>query len=330
MNAKRLFTTAIFCSLLPGIAQSQEYSSELGASLRLGVGVNTEPETEVTLESYDSRVMWTGAATVNDKLNAVSYVEFEFDQEDGLTETRYAWFGLGGDFGVVTGGQQTNAFYDAVTSVVDIAYWGSCYFEVSCLRQSAVLKFSSPDDKDYQWMVSTILEANDFENDAVDGLDIGGWFTSGDMTFGAGISVLFGNDMTFTETFEDDFGEFEIETTVDFGTGVAFGISATSPLLGGDASLSLQQASDDYLGMSEDGIALTGTFDLGNRYAILGLADAVNKPVYLTLGYEKPIVKDRAFTYFEFTAVDLDEDDRDVDLRARLVFVFDFDILSAS
>lgn len=321
MKGKLLIAAATSCCLVSGFAQAQQYTSELDASLRLGLGLNTEPDAELTFENYSSRLRWNGSADAGDGRTIISYLEFGFDQDDGVSNTREAWIGVEADFGTVTGGKQYSAFYDAVTSAVDIAYWGSCSFEIACGRQSSVIKYVGPDDGDLQLMGSTILVPNDADNDFIDGIELGAKLKSGDLTIGAGASVLIGN----AAVVEDGFGN---QFVSDLGTGFGIGVSASTPLAeDSSASVSLQFANDKYLETVDDGFVITGTFTKDNKYAVVSLADADNTPFFITLGMERPLIEDRAFTYFEVSAVEADVPGVDLDLQLRAVMVFNMDLL---
>ncbi|NND92613.1 MAG: porin [Granulosicoccus sp.] len=313
MQRKQLVVAAAACCLMSGFAYAQEQiTSELDASLRLGLGLNTEPDAELTFENYASRIRWSGSADAGKGLKAISYLEFGFDQDAGVSNTRHAWLGVEGDFGTLKGGKQYSAFYDAVTSAVDIAYWGSCYHELSCSRSSSVIKFTGPEDADIQYMASTILVPNDTDNDFIDGIDIGARTTSGDLSIGAGATLLIGNSIG----------------GMDLGTGVGLGLSVSKPVDEATVSLSLQFANEDYIGGDDSGFVIAGTYSKDQYYGIVSLADSDNTPFYITLGYEKPVINDRAFTYFELSAVEPDIDGQDIDLQARAVMVFNMDLLS--
>lgn len=318
MKSRLLAVAAVSCSLVSGFALAQEQiTSELDASLRLGLGLNTEPDAELTFENYSSRIRWRGAADAGKGLKAISYLEFGFDQDEGVSNTRYAWLGVEGDFGTVKGGKQYSAFYDAVTAPVDIAYWGSCFIELACGRQSSVIKFSGPDTSDIQYMASTILVANDADNDFIDGLDFAAKTQSGDMTIGAGATLLIGNSEASSDGIIGD-----------LGTGYGIGISVTKPVDEGTASIAVQFANEDYVGGGDDAIILAGAYHKNQMYGVVGIANQDNSPFYITLGYTKPVIDNRAFAYFEVGAVDPDEEGVDVDLQARAVMVFNMDLLS--
>ncbi len=319
MKGKILAIAAVSCSLASGFTLAQEsITSELDASLRLGLGLNTEPDAELTFENYGSRLRWRGSADAGKGLKAISYLEFGFDQDEGVSNTRYAWLGVEGDFGTVKGGKQYSAFYDAVSAPIDIAYWGSCGVELSCSRQSSIIKFTGPETADIQYMASTILVANDVDNDFIDGLDIAAKMKSGDMTIGAGATLLIGNDL-------DGNGDGLIG---DLGTGYGVGVTVTKPVDEGTASLSLQFANEDYVGGEDGSVIFSGSYQKDQMYGVFGINNSDNTPFYFTLGYIKPVISKKAFAYFEVGAVDPDVEGVDVDLQVRAVMVFNMDLLS--
>ncbi len=318
MKGKLLAVAAVSCSLASGFSLAQEsITSELDASLRMGLGLNTEPDAELTFENYSSRIRWRGAADAGKGLKAISYLEFGFDQDEGVSNTRYAWLGVEGDFGTVKGGKQYSAFYDAVTAPVDIAYWGSCFFELACSRQSSIIKFTGPETSDIQFMASTILIPNDEDNDFIDGLDFAAKTTSGDMIIGAGATLLIGN----TDVDGDGF-------IGDLGTGYGVGVSVTKPVDEGTASVSLQFASEDYVGGADGAVIVAGSYVKDQMYGVVSINDSDNTQFLFTLGYVKPIIDDKAFAYFEVGALDQDIEGADVDLQVRAVMVFNMDLLS--
>ena len=318
MKGKLLAVAAVSCSLASGFTLAQEsITSELDASLRLGLGLNTEPDAELTFENYSSRIRWRGTADAGKGLKAISYLEFGFDQDEGVSTTRYAWLGVEGDFGTVKGGKQYSAFYDAVTAPVDIAYWGSCFFELACSRQSSIIKFTGPETSDIQFMASTILIPNDEDNDFIDGLDFAAKTTSGDMIIGAGATLLIGN----TDVDGDGF-------IGDLGTGYGVGVSVTKPVDEGTASVSLQFASEDYVGGADGAVIVAGSYVKDQMYGVVSINDSDNTQFLFTLGYVKPIIDDKAFAYFEVGALDQDIEGADVDLQVRAVMVFNMDLLS--
>lgn len=316
MKGKLLVIAMLSAGLVPGMANAQDaITSELNASLRLGLGLTTEPEAELTFNNYGSRIGWQGTADAGENLKALSRVEFGFDQEGGVRTTRYAYVGVEGGFGTVTGGKQYAAFYDAVSSAVDIAYFGSCIGEISCGRQSSVIKYASKQKNDLQFMASTTLIDGDQGNDFIDGIDLGAVLTSGDMKLGAGISLDMGNPASGTDFADRD-------------AGIGLGFSATLPIDEATLSGTFQFANDDFVGGQDNGILLTAAYQRDQVYGVLGFSKADNSGFYLTLGYEKPLINDRAFAYFEVGVLDSGVDGVDTDFGARAVMVYNLDILS--
>lgn len=302
------------CALVPGLALAQEgVTSDLDASIRFGFGLNTEPDTDLSFRNYGSRVRWAGSADVDENLQVVSYLEFGFDQDEGIATTRQAWIGATGDFGTATGGKQYSAFYDAVTSKVDVAYWGSCVLgEVGCSRQSSIVKYATVEKDGLQLIGSaTLVDGND---ELIDGFDIAAKLTSGNIELGAGLSYL--GDRVIV----DDFGELVAVSD----SGFAAGVSAATDIADGTVSATLQFASDDYRGGEDNGFGVTATYSAGQIYGLAGILKDENTPLFLTAGYVRPVVQDRALVYFEAGLVDSDIPGASVDIQARSVLVFNF------
>lgn len=331
MKVKLFLTAATLCCALPGVAQAQQYTSNLDASLRLGFELNTEPDAEISFVNRGSRLRWNGSADAGEGREAISYLEFGFDQDEGVTTTRQAWIGVTDDFGTITGGKQSRAFYDAVTSAVDIAWWNSCILEVSCGKKSGIVKFASPvTADDIRFTMSTELKADDQDNDFIDGLDFGAWKTNGDRLIGAGLTLAIGADVLNGD------GNPVLGANgepIEVGTGVALGVSVTQPYSDGTVSATLQYQNDDYrVGRSQNaeadnGVIATVAYAKDQAYGIFGLAKQNNTPFYFTVGYQLPIIEDKAFTYLELSAVEADNG-ADLDLQARLIMVFDMEVLN--
>jgi predicted porin len=322
MNIRIFKVGMLAIALLPGLAVAQSgITSDLDASIRFGLGFNTEPDTDLSFRNYSSRIRWAGSADVSDNLQVLSYLEFGFDQDEGVANTRHAWIGATGDFGTITGGKQYTAFYDAVTSKVDVAYWASCVLaEIGCRRQSSVVKYATNERDGMQLIGSATLIQTDEDlpdgfndDDLIDGLDIAVKLSAGEIELGAGISYL-----------GDRSGTFDGVNVVRLDSGFAAGVSAAMEVANGTASATIQYASDDYIGNRDNGIGITATYSVGQIYGLVGLADADNTPLFVTAGYVKPIVPDRALAYFEAGVIDTDEPGSDADLQGRAVLVFNF------
>lgn len=314
MHKRALLAGLLAFSSIPGLAIAQEtITSDLDASIRFGLGLNTEPESDLSFRNFGSRVRWAGSAEIDDSTRIISYLEFGFDQDAGVARTRHAWVGVSGDFGSITGGKQYSAFYDAVTSKVDVAYWRSCVFEAGCSRQSAMVKYAMQDTGDLQLIGSaTLREGNpELTNDdeLIDGLDLAAKISSGEFEIGAGISYL-------GDRFDEDGNAFD--------SGFALGVSASTDIGDSNASATVQVASDDYAGSEDTAVLITTTYSSSNIYGVFGIADADITPFYLTGGYVKPLIQDRALAYFELSLVDTDQAGTDTDLQGRAVLVFNF------
>ena len=299
-------------------AQQGTISSDLDASLRLGIELETEPDAELEFNNFSSRIRWNAEAGLTDELQAIGYIELGFDQDNGVNGTRQAWLGVQGGFGTVKGGKQYRAFYDAVTSVVDIAFFNSCFVEISCTRQSSVIKYTGDTEADIQFTASTTLVGGDLGGDFLDGIDIAAVTTRNDIRFGVGASLVFGEDFVVNGVDEES------------DTGVGLGISAQKRMGDATASASIQYASSDFLGTDDNGIIFTGTYGVGNQYGLFSIADADNTPYFLTYGYVLDIVPDRALIYFEAGLEENDIDGQDANVFGRAVMILDFDVLSNS
>ena len=307
-------------TLASGALQAQQgtISSDLDASLRLGLELETEPDAELEFNNFSSRIRWNAEAGLSDTLQAVGYIELGFDQDEGVNGTRESWLGVQGGFGTVKGGKQYRAFYDAVTSVVDIAFFNSCFVEISCARQSSVIKFTGNTDADIQFTASTTLVDGDLGGDFIDGLDVAAVTTRNDIRFGVGASLVFGEDFVVDGL------------DVESDTGIGLGISAQKRMGDATASATIQFANSDFLGTDDNGIILTGTYGVGNQYGLFSVADADNTPYFLTYGYVLDIVPDRALIYFEAGLEENDINGQDANVFGRAVMILDFDVLSNS
>ena len=296
--------------------------NQLEASVRLGFEVETEPDTSFAFQDFASRIRWNGEKRVTDEIVGIGYLEFGFDQDTGIDNTRYAYVGLASPLGTVTGGKQYRAFYDVVTSVVDIAYIGSCEFDISCARQNGVVKFERTLGEDLRVAASTTLVDGDADDDFLDEIDIGAIFQYGDIAIGAGLT--FGNG-TLAEQPEDVIAIDGLDAGASADGGVALGVSAATELRE-DLTLSgtVQFASEDYLGGGdEDGFGFTVAAQAERFYGLFSLADFGITPFYATLGYEYPI-DDDALIYAELQAFEPDVPELDFEVFLRTVFIYNF------
>ena len=305
-------------------ATAQEMVNELEASVRLGFEFETEPDTSVAFEDFGSRIRWNGSRSVTDDIRGIGYLEFGFDDGDrvvegvqvdgGISATRYAYIGIAAPFGTITGGKQYRAFYDTVTSVVDIAYVGSCLFEISCSRQSGVIKYERTLGENLRISASTTLVDGDVDDDFVDELEVGASADIGTLKVGAGLAI--GNAG----------GETALRTSAD--TGVALGASVSTEL-SEDLSVAatVQFGSDDYFDTEDNGFGFTVAATADRLYGLFSLADNDTTPFYATVGYEYPI-DDDALIYAEFQGVETDRPGEDFEVFLRTVFVYNFGAVS--
>jgi len=301
--------------LVAGAAPAQEVVSQLEASLRLGLQFETEPDTTINFQDFASRVRWNGLLAMNEGSNVTGYLEFGFDEENGVSTTRQAWIGYSGDIGTITGGKQYRAFYDATSSFTDIAYVGSCLFQIGCSRQEAVVKYERLIGDERRILASVTMQNGDQDDDLFDEMEGGAVFPIGDITVGAvlGVRAPEGDD----------------------SSGLALGVAASTELGAVTYSTSLQIADEDYARSSNDTVLLlNGAATVDRWYAVAGIQDAANTSFFATLGYEYPLVDD-ALLYAEAQVfepnADLDNngDEDDTELFLRTVFVYNFGAVSA-
>ena len=315
-------TVAATVAAFASPAGAQEMVNQLEASVRLGFELETEPDSSVAFEDFGSRIRWNGEKRISDTLVGLGYLEFGFDDEFGIGNTRYAYVGVSGGFGAITGGKQYRAFYDVVTSNVDVAYVGSCEFDLSCARQSGVIKYERALGQNLRIVGSTTLIDNDAGDDFLDEIDLGAIAEVSDITVGAALTIGTGVDADQpddVDVIEGGFGD-----GVDQDTGVAIGVAAATELREDlTVSASLQFASDDYLAGPDNGFVLTGAAVAERFYGVVSLADADDTPFYATVGYEYPI-DDDSLIYAEVQGVETDVDGEDFGLFLRAVYVYNF------
>ena len=314
---------AVSAVALASPAGAQDLINQLEASVRLGFEIETEPDASFAFQDFASRIRWNGEKRISDTIVGLGYLEFGVDQDDGIDNTRYAYVGAATPFGTVTGGKQYRAFYDMVTSVVDVAYVGSCGFDVSCARQTGVIKYERAFGPELRVAASTTLVDGDLDDDFLDEIDVGAIYRLGDVSVGAALTI--GNG-TAAELPDD----LDVASTDGLGSsafadgGVALGVSASTELRE-DLVLSgtIQLASEDYLGGDDDGFGFTVAGQAERFYGLFSLADFGITPFYATLGYEYPI-DDDSLVYAEVQGLESDVDGADFELFLRTVYVYNF------
>ena len=315
------FAVAVCAAALASPAAAQDVTNQLEASVRLGFEVETEPDSSFAFQDFASRIRWNGEKRIGDTLVGLGYLEFGFDQDTGIDNTRYAYVGVAGTLGTVTGGKQYRAFYDMVTSVVDVAYIGSCEFDVSCPRQTGVIKYERAFGPELRVAASTTLIDDDLDDDFLDEIDVGAIYQLGDVSVGA--ALTFGNG-TSADQPEDVIEIDGLGSSAFADGGLALGVSASTELRE-DLVLSgtVQLASKDYLGGDDDGFGLTVAGQAERFYGLFSLVDLGITPFYATLGYEYPI-DDDSLIYAELQGFERDLPDTDFELFLRTVYVYNF------
>jgi len=314
---KKFVTTAIALAALGTATHTIADSSKLTASVRIGLTLvdNDFIDNDIALRNFGSRLIWTGDRDLGNGLTGIGRLEFGVNPDSvnrgtsGVDRTRQLWAGLQGGFGTVKVGAQYAAFYDSISSKTDIAWWGSCWTQFECARESQVLKYSGSSGV-LSYSASISAQAFDEDNDALDQIEAGVNYASGDYTLGVGVS-----------------------TQADEGAvagGTLIGLLASGPIGPANVALTVQLADNDFAGEVDDvsHITLAGTY--GNFYAIYNQqdnGDAGNSPFYGTLGYTHSIAKG-TLMYFEYQLVDDDVEDEDTETIVRATFKFDLDLVS--
>ena len=258
----------------------------------------------------------------------IGYLEFGVDDDFGVQNTRYAYVGLSSaSLGTITGGKQYRAFYDAVSSNVDVAYVGSCAFEISCSRQSGVIKYERALGDTLRVVASTTLVDGDVGDDFLDEIDLGAIAQLGELGVGAGLTIGTGVDVGTDDTPNpgDNLGD-----GVDQDTGIALGLAAFTELSDDlTVSATVQFASDDYLAGPDNGFGVTVAAVADRFYGLASLADDRETRFNATLGYEYPI-DEEALIYAEVQGLDTGNPGDDFELFLRTVFVYNFGAVTMS
>lgn len=117
------------------------------------------------LETYSSNFGIKGEEELSNGLTAFYKMEFGFNPNGGVNNTRYAFVGLKGDFGQVTLGKQ-DSLYKKATTYTDIfestPYFDNGYFggETGGSRIAKVISYVSPDIKGVHFGLAGVLDGN--------------------------------------------------------------------------------------------------------------------------------------------------------------------------
>jgi len=183
------------------------------ASIRIGLTFEDPSigdDGQFFIRNFGSRIRWSGETDVNSDLKAIALNPDSFTAgATGASQTRQTYIGLSGGFGAVTIGAQYPAFYDMISSHTDIAWWGSCWTQFECGRQSRVLKYSGGTDKfSYTGSIAARPESpDDFgeeDPEFLDDIELGVNVEAGPVVLGAAVSSV--ADQLNADGFTDDGG----------------------------------------------------------------------------------------------------------------------------
>jgi len=286
--------------------------SELTASVRIGLTYQetTGDDGEIFLRNFGTRLKWKGKRAINDDLTAIGYVELGLnpdtnqrnvpDASSGADRTRQLWAGVKGGFGTVRVGAQYASFYDTISSNTDIAWWGSCWTQFECARETNVIKYNATRG-DLSYSASIVAPEDDDDNFA-DQFELGINYVWDEYTFGIATSI------------QADSG--------DNDGGSLLGLMAKGDLGPLGVALTLQRADADFAGDDDSANNLTVAATHGNYYLIMNSGDNVDGTTdFATLGYTYK-VSSNALMYFEYQNVS--NDDSSDDTFARATFKLDF------
>jgi len=316
---KRLISSSAFvlgaASLVsPAAVSAQALDSTLDASVRIGLSLETEPDTIFSVDDRGSRIRWSGTSAINTSTNAIGYLELGVDPNAGLNNTRQGWIGVDANFGQVTVGKQYSAYYDVLTVKTDIANWNSCLFQASCTRSDSYLKYSNSFDAGLKVGASAILQRGDQDESFFDVFDGGASFETGGLSFGG--------------AFVYAASEGQADAGFGFGLGAAYKLDSISFAAELDyRTKKLNQRFTEGATEAATTITLAGTF--GNAYALVGIQDSNNTPFYLTGGYTFN-VSENSYLYAEALINEPDIDGQDINLNFLTTFVYNFEAIRVS
>ena len=325
------------CADQNGRDTSCELNSQLNASIRIGLAfADTETsDNDFSVSNFGSRIRWGGETELDNGLSGLAYIELGANPDDnapdvsGVNQTRQLWAGLSGDFGTAKIGAQYAAFYDLISSHTDIAYWGSCWTQEECGRETRVLKYEG-EAGGLKYAASFVGAPDDDGNDVADELEFGANFTTGGgLTFGLAASIQ-ADDATDVEQL-DAAGDpvvgpdgAPVTVAADDDGGTLLGAVAKGEFGGASLALGLQLADEDFVDGDDDLTNLTFAGSFGNAYVVANVGDSGDtSPYFATLGYAMDLTP-AATVYYEVQTVDAD-DGTDSEILGRAVFIYNFD-----
>ena len=310
----KLLKALLLISLFAHAAITVAAESNLTASIRIGATFvdNETTDSDFSISNFGSRIKWSGKQEYDNGLTGIGYIELGINPDQnsrgnsGADRTRHLWAGLAGDFGKVKVGAQYAAFYDLVSGHTDIAWWGSCWTQFECARETRVLKYSGSTGA-FNYSASLQGNNNDDGNDPADELEFGFNYNAGPVLVGLATSI------------RADEGEDEGGTLVG-----AIAKGSVGPV---GLALGLQFADSDFAFANDDVSNTTVSATLGSFYTVLNVTDdgSSSDPFFGTLGYTLGLGDD-SLMYFEYQVID-DGTEADSETIIRATYKYDFGVL---
>ncbi len=295
-------------------APAAQAENSLEASFRVGLSLvdNDTTENDFRIQNFGSRLKWSGSNEIRSGLNGIAYLEFGFNPDNnsrgssGVDRTRHAWAGVEGGFGQIKVGAQYASFYDTVSGKTDIAWWGSCWTQFECSRETAVLKYTGSSGP-VKYTASIQGDAGDEGNDFADEIELGATFAAGPVSIGLATAI------------HADDGDDEGGTLVGAVAKGSFG--------GLGLGLGFQMADSDFAGTADDVTHVTFTGTFGNFYTVINQADGLPEDTgsFQTVGYTLNIGAS-SLMYFEAQSID-GGDNAGNNTILRATYKYDFGVL---
>lgn len=161
---------------------------------------NTLKGNRWNLDTSSAKFGIKGTEDLNNGLQAFYRMEFGFDVNNGVDNTRYAYLGLTGNFGTVTFGKQ-NSLYKVVTIKADIFqnnfYGDNVHFGKATggSRLAKAISYVSPNFNGFQFGVAGVLDGKDevvgvSDSKAFSAYQVGAWYAQNGFYVGVAYSSL--------------------------------------------------------------------------------------------------------------------------------------------
>ena len=322
---KNIFTTSAV-ALAVGVAMVAPAAADtsITGSVRIGgLFDDGSGEDDISISSLGSRFIMASDEDIGGGLRGIGRIEVGINpgitsgagrlsgsgRGGGFDRTRQIWGGLAGGFGSIKVGAQYSTFYDTVTGKGDIAWWGSCFVEFDCSRESNVLKYAgSAAGFSFGASIESVPagSAAGGTDEDVEEFEVGVGYKFGPVKLGAAIST------------NDDGND----------SGTLVGFSAVGSFSGVGLSLVLQSADEEFANDTDDNTVVTVTGSYAGFYALFTSRDTdATTPTSFTLGYQWNIAKN-TLMYFEFQQLDAD-DGSDENSIGRAILKRDFKVFNS-